>query len=99
MIFYKIVLKNKSIDNNSIDFEFYLKPFIRRNMHVSHLPPYKKIKDEEMDCSICLEQFQKKEYYRELPFCKHTFHKKCIDRWFKHDTQMSCPICRRSYCI
>jgi hypothetical protein len=58
---------------------------------------YKKIKigDELINeqCSICLEKFQEGEYKRELN-CSHTYHKKCIDKWIKHE--FNCPECRCS---
>lgn len=44
------------------------------------------------DCLICLEKYREKELYRELPKCKHYFHKKCIDKWLKSNAV--CPICR-----
>ncbi len=49
-------------------------------------------------CSICQNDFIKKEYIRELPICKHIYHKKCIDKWFSKDFKnMRCPICRESH--
>ena len=54
---------------------------------------YHKIKEEnENECPICLEQFSLGEYQKTLD-CKHCFHKKCIDRWFKKDNDF-CPMCR-----
>ncbi len=74
----------------------------QRDKHVSHLPKYKKIlenlKEDDEPCSICLSSFNKGEYYRKLPICKHMYHKKCIDKWFKKDIKnMKCPICRTSH--
>jgi hypothetical protein len=43
-------------------------------------------------CPICIETFCCGEYKRTLN-CEHTFHKKCIDRWFKKDKD-DCPMCR-----
>jgi len=42
-------------------------------------------------CSICHDNFKEKEFKRELT-CKHSFHKKCVDKWLK--TNLSCPFCR-----
>ena len=54
---------------------------------------YHKVKEEnEAECPICLESLNKGEYEKVLE-CKHTFHKKCIDRWFKKDNDF-CPMCR-----
>ena len=81
----------------------------KRNTHVSHLPKYKKIKDNTLEnnsvkysnitnCSICQNNFIKGEYFRELPICKHIYHKKCIDKWFYTDLEnMKCPMCRTSH--
>lgn len=63
-----------------------------------HLSPAKKIKNEahSCECSICFQQFQNNDYYRELDGCKHTFHKKCIDEWFFKSKSYSCPLCRKN---
>jgi hypothetical protein len=64
-----------------------------------HLSPAKKIKDQVnggCECSICFQQFQKNDYYRELDGCKHMFHKKCIDEWFFQSKSYSCPLCRKN---
>ena len=57
---------------------------------------YKKIKENDPitqeNCSICLDNFVCGEYKRKLN-CNHSFHKKCIDRWFKKD-HTECPMCR-----
>ena len=54
---------------------------------------YKKVKEEnENECSICLDQIKIGEFQKTLE-CKHCFHKKCIDRWFKKDNDC-CPMCR-----
>lgn len=64
----------------------------------SVLPPYKKIKEKdpilECSCTICLEEFKVGTYKRELE-CKHTFHKKCIDRWLSNSN--SCPLCKKKF--
>ena len=42
-----------------------------------HLSPAKKIKEDlTSECSICYQQFNINNYYRELDGCKHMFHKK-----------------------
>ena len=43
-------------------------------------------------CPICIENFCCGEYQRTLN-CSHSFHKKCIDKWFKKDKN-DCPMCR-----
>jgi hypothetical protein len=58
---------------------------------------YKKIKSDDklinQECSICLDKFTEGQYKRDL-ICSHTYHKKCIDKWCKHE--FNCPICRCS---
>jgi hypothetical protein len=54
---------------------------------------YRKVKEPlENECPICLECISVGEYQKVLN-CKHSFHKKCIDRWFKKDNDF-CPMCR-----
>lgn len=49
------------------------------------------------DCPICLCKYEDGTYRRDLR-CGHTFHKKCVDRWFRHlrkfEKDPTCPICR-----
>ena len=55
---------------------------------------YKKVKEQtDIECPICLEQLNVGEYQKTLE-CKHCFHKKCIDHWFKKDHNV-CPMCRK----
>ena len=64
-----------------------------------HLSPAKKIKDSincGSECSICYQQFNSNDYYRELSGCKHVFHKKCVDEWFFQSKSYSCPLCRKN---
>ena len=64
-----------------------------KKSQIKTIGKYKKVKNDcELECPICLEQLKTNEYYRELS-CKHVFHKKCIDRWFKKD-HSDCPMCR-----
>ena len=57
---------------------------------------HKRIKEDDpllkQDCPICISGYQPGEFKRTLQ-CGHTFHKKCVDRWIKHQKQ--CPICRQ----
>ena len=71
---------------------------LRKSDFTFHLSPAKKIKNEthSCECSICYQQFQMNDYYRELDGCKHMFHKKCIDEWFFQSKSYSCPLCRKN---
>jgi len=76
----------------------------RRNQHVAHLPHYQKLNENTLKkfsdeiCPICHEGFKIGEYYRTLPICNHSFHKRCVDRWLRKDiVNMRCPCCRESH--
>jgi len=48
--------------------------------------------DKKMQCSVCTEFFELKEYATQLP-CKHWFHtESCLHPWLK--LHNSCPMCR-----
>lgn len=50
--------------------------------------------DDELQCAVCLAEFEDGEAVKELPGCKHWFHADCVDEWLTiRDT---CPICRTS---
>ncbi|GLJ37774.1 hypothetical protein SUGI_0767800 [Cryptomeria japonica] len=49
---------------------------------------------EEINCSICLDDYKDKETLRILMDCRHAYHVDCIDAWLKRSS--SCPICRNS---
>ncbi|OAE29449.1 hypothetical protein AXG93_4548s1270 [Marchantia polymorpha subsp. ruderalis] len=47
--------------------------------------------DEELTCTVCLEQVVDGELVRSLP-CLHQFHAGCIDQWLRQ--QATCPVCK-----
>ncbi|XP_011624126.1 E3 ubiquitin-protein ligase SDIR1 isoform X2 [Amborella trichopoda] len=47
--------------------------------------------EEELTCSVCLEQVIVGEVIRSLP-CLHQFHASCIDPWLRQ--QGTCPVCK-----
>ncbi|KAJ0961001.1 hypothetical protein J5N97_001036 [Dioscorea zingiberensis] len=49
---------------------------------------------EDIQCSICLGEYQQNEVLRTMPICGHYFHLVCIDSWLQK--QSTCPICRLS---
>jgi len=85
-----IVTRFGSPGNDSI--QEHMKNY--RKAQIKNIGKYKKIKEINnlSECPICLEEFKQGEYYRKLE-CKHLFHKKCIDHWFKKD-HSDCPMCR-----
>lgn len=47
---------------------------------------------QQLDCAICLSEFEEGEPVKIIPYCKHVFHQECVDTWlFSH---LTCPICR-----
>lgn len=47
--------------------------------------------DDELTCSVCLEQVNVGEVIRSLP-CLHQYHASCIDPWLRQ--QGTCPVCK-----
>jgi len=48
---------------------------------------------QEVECSICLNEFQAGETVRRLGSCGHCFHKSCVDLWLLR--RADCPLCKR----
>ncbi|GMY15920.1 RING-H2 finger protein ATL57 [Fagus crenata] len=46
----------------------------------------------QIDCAICLSEFDENEAVKVIPFCKHVFHPECIDTWLS--AHVTCPVCR-----
>ena len=88
------------IVNNELETSTQPKKILCKDIQ-SQLGGYKKIKiDDDLikcksSCPICLDNYKDNEFKRELK-CKHTYHKKCIDKWIKHKN--TCPVCRKQ-CI
>ncbi|KAG2649868.1 E3 ubiquitin-protein ligase ATL9-like [Panicum virgatum] len=43
-------------------------------------------------CAVCLEGVRRGETVRQLPSCRHLFHKECVDMWLH--SHATCPLCR-----
>lgn len=48
---------------------------------------------QNVTCGCCHQNLIQNEFYRTVPVCKHTFHKRCIDRWVLETRGMTCPTC------
>ncbi|KAK7341730.1 hypothetical protein VNO80_24667 [Phaseolus coccineus] len=51
-------------------------------------------KVSNVECAICLGEFEEGEWLKHLPHCSHRFHVSCIDTWFQ--SHSNCPLCRAS---
>ncbi|CAJ1933060.1 unnamed protein product [Sphenostylis stenocarpa] len=49
-------------------------------------------KGSNMECAICLAEFEEGEWLKHLPQCSHSFHVSCVDTWFQ--SHSNCPLCR-----
>ncbi|XP_057484653.1 RING-H2 finger protein ATL57-like [Actinidia eriantha] len=48
----------------------------------------------QIDCAICLAEFEDRETVKLIPHCGHVFHPECIDKWLS--SRVACPLCRSS---
>jgi hypothetical protein len=48
--------------------------------------------EPDMLCAICQDDIEVGQQVRKINHCGHTFHKDCIDVWFRENPQ--CPTCR-----
>ncbi|XP_057462540.1 RING-H2 finger protein ATL66-like [Actinidia eriantha] len=49
---------------------------------------------EDAQCTICLAEYHGEDILRILPYCGHSFHATCIDKWLQQHS--TCPVCRIS---
>ena len=67
------------------------------NMQITtHFVCDESLSDKNIECSICLDTFQKGEYIG-LLVCSHMFHFKCLNEWLNLDGEKRCPLCLHSY--
>jgi hypothetical protein len=48
----------------------------------------------ELECSICLENYQQTDTCVLANFCGHIFHRQCLEKWI--DESDECPLCRQN---
>jgi hypothetical protein len=46
----------------------------------------------EQDCAVCQDSITPSQDCRKIRHCGHSFHKDCIDPWFRQN--VACPVCR-----
>ncbi|KAJ4892923.1 E3 ubiquitin-protein ligase ATL6 [Raphanus sativus] len=51
----------------------------------------------ELECAICLNEFEDDETLRLLPKCDHVFHPHCIGAWL--EAHVTCPVCRANLAV
>jgi len=66
-----------------------------------HLASYRRIREDDPilseTCAICYDAYSVGQYKRKLDKCGHSFHKKCVDKWFVSHPNLNCPMCRTNY--
>ncbi|XP_054791341.1 E3 ubiquitin-protein ligase SDIR1-like isoform X1 [Prosopis cineraria] len=65
--------------------------FAEKKQDASNAVGSTKASDDELTCSVCLEQVNVGDLLRSLP-CLHQFHANCIDPWLRQ--QGTCPVCK-----
>ncbi|XBI78124.1 hypothetical protein VPH35_087869 [Triticum aestivum] len=58
------------------------------------LAAYTTTVDTHMTCAVCPAEYADGDELRQLPGCKHAFHRLCVDEWLQR--RPSCPLCRMS---
>jgi hypothetical protein len=53
----------------------------------------KNILCEDSTCVICQEETEDNDYIRIMPPCKHFYHKDCVDKWLREESN-KCPLCK-----
>ncbi|GAB2212298.1 hypothetical protein Droror1_Dr00025651 [Drosera rotundifolia] len=63
-----------------------------------HVVKFSEMECERNDksCAVCLYEFEGEEEIRQLPNCRHVFHRSCLDRWMDLDHK-TCPLCRTHF--
>ncbi|KAJ8768191.1 hypothetical protein K2173_021131 [Erythroxylum novogranatense] len=46
----------------------------------------------QMECAVCLGEFEDEEIVKLIPHCSHIFHSECIETWLM--VNVTCPVCR-----
>ncbi|GAU30612.1 hypothetical protein TSUD_62320 [Trifolium subterraneum] len=58
------------------------------------LPPVRSFNGSgNMDCPICIEEFEKRELIQSFGVCGHEFHTSCLNSWLLGG-KTTCPVCR-----
>ncbi|CAL5203853.1 unnamed protein product [Lathyrus oleraceus] len=92
--FIILIWKLTSPETQPITTRRYLKFIEEKNPTIRYTKKWNKkpLLLLNMDCSVCLCDFEEGEKVRRLK-CKHAFHKDCLDKWLQ-DYLATCPLCR-----
>ncbi|PSR85191.1 E3 ubiquitin-protein ligase RHA4A [Actinidia chinensis var. chinensis] len=52
------------------------------------------LRAKDVQCSVCLGEFEMKEELHQVPSCQHVFHVDCLAHWIHSNA--TCPLCRCS---
>lgn len=80
--YYYVMYSQSCIDKVNIQYKILNKKLIYESC----------IPDPNTECSICLEPLDKNVV--KLDNCNHMFHKKCIKKLIKTNSNAKCPLCR-----
>lgn len=98
-ILYKTLneIANKYSVDNSIIIKF--KDIHGLNNKFFKIHSKKNIKfKKNLFCVLCQDNIKSKEHKIYLDKCNHCFHKKCLNKYFKHiKINFKCPCCQTSY--
>ncbi|XAR64957.1 hypothetical protein NMG60_11008865 [Bertholletia excelsa] len=71
-----------------------LEPLVVANFPTKKYGDIPSNSSEDTQCTVCLAEYQQEDMLRILPYCGHTFHAMCVDKWLQQHS--TCPVCRIS---
>ena len=83
--------ENNDNNNNNNEINNEINNVINKIFKIHNILSYKKNENKYNICVICLENNNINN--NTILYCKHIFHKECIEKWFEHNK--TCPICKR----
>lgn len=87
----KLKVKSIDLDNETIFYRQIIYSYVYEIVYTKINNTYYRIKQEQKECSICLDKIEAQALYTTQ--CGHKFHNECYLKWVKHRGK-SCPNCR-----